>query len=33
MPGDAVIQTEARTILAYFMDPIFRIYDFALREK
>jgi HlyD family type I secretion membrane fusion protein len=33
MPAQVIIQTEDRTILSYFMNPIFRMYDFALRER
>lgn len=33
MPVEAAIKTGERTVLDYFLDPIFRIYDFALREE
>lgn len=33
MPAQVTIETGHRTILAYFLDPVFKIYDFALKEK
>jgi HlyD family type I secretion membrane fusion protein len=33
MPVQVTIRTGNRTILAYFLDPIFQVYDFALKEK
>ncbi len=33
MPAQVTIETGKRTILAYFLDPIFQIYDFALKEQ
>lgn len=33
MPAQVTIETGKRTILAYFLDPIFKIYDFALKEQ
>lgn len=33
MPAETVIETEQRTIMAYFLDPVYRVYDFGLREK
>jgi HlyD family type I secretion membrane fusion protein len=33
MPVQVTIQTGKRTILAYFLDPIFKMYDFALKEQ
>ncbi|MFC5486791.1 HlyD family type I secretion periplasmic adaptor subunit [Microvirga aerilata] len=33
MPAQVSIETGKRTILAYFLDPVFQIYDFALKEQ
>jgi HlyD family type I secretion membrane fusion protein len=33
MPGDAIIETGERTIISYLLSPLFRIFNFALREK
>ncbi|WP_210489536.1 HlyD family type I secretion periplasmic adaptor subunit [Microvirga antarctica] len=33
MPAQVTIETGKRTILAYFLDPVFKIYDFALKEQ
>jgi HlyD family type I secretion membrane fusion protein len=33
MPVNVVIETGERTILAYLLDPVFRIKDFAFRER
>jgi multidrug efflux pump subunit AcrA (membrane-fusion protein) len=33
MPAQVTIETGKRTILAYFLDPVFKVYDFALREQ
>ncbi|MBM1171273.1 HlyD family type I secretion periplasmic adaptor subunit [Microvirga arabica] len=33
MPAQVTIETGQRTILAYFLDPVFKIYDFALKEQ
>ena len=33
MPVVALIQTGERTVMAYLLDPITRIYKFAFREK
>ncbi|MGO4706849.1 HlyD family type I secretion periplasmic adaptor subunit [Microvirga sp. 2MCAF38] len=33
MPAQVTIETGKRTILAYFLDPILKIYDFALKEE
>ena len=33
MPAQVSIETGKRTILAYFLDPVLQIYDFALKEQ
>lgn len=33
MPAQVTIETGKRTILEYFLDPVLRIYDFALKEE
>jgi HlyD family type I secretion membrane fusion protein len=33
MPAQVTIETGKRTILAYFLDPVLKIYDFALKEQ
>ncbi|MET0745930.1 MAG: HlyD family type I secretion periplasmic adaptor subunit [Microvirga sp.] len=33
MPVQVTIETGKRTILAYFLDPMFKVYDFALKEQ
>jgi HlyD family secretion protein/epimerase transport system membrane fusion protein len=33
MPAQVTIETGKRTILAYFLDPVFKVYDFALKEQ
>ena len=33
MPATAAIRTGERTILAFLLDPVFHIYDFAMKEK
>jgi HlyD family secretion protein len=33
MPAQVTIETGKRTILAYFLDPVLKIYDFALKEE
>ncbi len=33
MPAQVTVETGKRTILAYFLDPILKIYDFALKEQ
>jgi HlyD family type I secretion membrane fusion protein len=33
MPAQVVIETQKRTILAYFLDPIYKMADYGLREK
>ncbi|MPR08702.1 HlyD family type I secretion periplasmic adaptor subunit [Microvirga tunisiensis] len=33
MPAQVTIETGTRTILAYFLDPVLKIYDFALKEQ
>ena len=33
MPVQVLIETESRTIISYFLDPVFRMYDYAMRER
>jgi HlyD family type I secretion membrane fusion protein len=33
MPAQVTIETGKRTILEYFLDPVLKIYDFALKEE
>jgi hypothetical protein len=33
MPGNAMIETGERTIMAYFLDPVLRVSEYALRDE